>query len=195
MSDKSKESKLMDNAVIYLSGEISPATSERICTQIIQLNIEGKHPFIQMLIDSPGGSLYATFSIIDMMGWSALPIYTTGIGLIASGALMILMAGSKGHRVLTPSTSIMSHRFGGMSMGNYSDMLAKRAQEDLLHKRAVDLYIRCTKVKTAAEVESKLLKDTDCWLTPEEALKYGICDSIHEGHLKEATRDKAQATR
>ena len=83
MSDKDKEPKengLNDYGIIYLSGPINGGTAEGICKQIIEYNIKGEVNQLQMIINSPGGSCPAGFSIIDIMEWSRIPIYTTGIG-------------------------------------------------------------------------------------------------------------------
>jgi ATP-dependent protease ClpP protease subunit len=74
----------------------------------------------------------------------------------------------------------MSHRFWTLTGGNYSGLVARRKIEDLTHRRILDHYIECTKLKDAAEVESQLLRDVDTWLTPREAVEFGVVDRVHE---------------
>ena len=81
--NEKKENGLNDYGIIYISGAINGDTAESVCKEIINLNIKGEVNQIQLIINSPGGSCAAGFSIIDIMEWSRIPIYTTGIGMIA----------------------------------------------------------------------------------------------------------------
>jgi ATP-dependent Clp protease protease subunit len=176
-----RERDLSDNGIIYISGDIDNGTSESVCKEIIEYNIKGEVDHIQMVINSPGGSCPAGFAIIDMMEWSRIPIYTTGIGTIASMGLLIFMSGAKKRRVITERTSILSQRFSWISAGSHSQLLANRKEENLEHNRIIDHYLRYTNIKTRDELESKLLRDVDTWLTPEEAMTYGLVDSVESG--------------
>ena len=169
---------LEDYGIIFVSGPIEQGNAQSVCEKIIQINVAEEADFIQMIINSPGGTCSSGFAIIDLMEWSRLPIYTTGIGMIASMSLGIFMAGERGHRVITPRTSILSHRFSAMSFGNHSELIAKRKEEDLMHGRLLRHYVEHTNLKTEAEVTASLLRDVDTWLTSEEAVKWGIADVI-----------------
>lgn len=181
MADNDKQKKeqgLDDYGIIYLSGPINGGVAEGVCKQIIEYNIKGETSQIQMIINSPGGSCPAGFSIIDMMEWSRLPIYTTGIGMIASMGLLIFMTGEQGRRVITPRTSILSHRFSAFNYGNHSQLIAGRKEEDLEHERILTHYLNYSKIKDKKELEKYLLRDVDTWLSPEEAIEYGVADLI-----------------
>jgi ATP-dependent Clp protease protease subunit len=175
---KGKEQGLKDFGIIYISGAIDGGTSESVCKDIIEYNIRAEVNQIQMVINSPGGSCPAGFSIIDIMEWSRIPIYTTGIGIIASMALLVFMTGEKGRRVITPRTSILSHRFSAFSVGSHSQLIAGRKAEDLEHERILQHYLAYSNIKDTAELEKYLLRDVDTWLTPEEAIQHGIADRI-----------------
>lgn len=151
MSAKEKEREekgLADYGIIYLSGVINEGTAESVCKEIIEYNIKGNINQVQMVINSPGGTCTAGFSVIDIMEWSNIPIYTTGIGIIASMGLLIFMAGEKGHRVITPRTSILSHRFLAMNMGNHCQLIAGRREEDMLNERILNHYMTYLILKT-----------------------------------------------
>jgi ATP-dependent Clp protease protease subunit len=167
--------------ILYLSGEIDGTKSESVCTKIIEMNLRPLD-CIQLILNSPGGSVPDGFAILDVMEWSRLPIRTTGLGMLASMALLIFMAGEKGHRVLTPRVSILSHRFSWWSFGKHSELIARRKEEDLTHARILEHYRRHTKVTTAEELQKTLLGDTDTWLSADEALAYGIADTIENNH-------------
>ena len=178
-TDQQREEKgLNEYGIIYLSGAISDGTAEQICKEIIEHNIKGDIGQIQMIINSPGGSCASGFSIIDIMEWSRIPIYTTGIGIVASMALIIFMTGEKGRRVLTARTSILSHRFSGASFGNHSQLIAGRKEEDMAHDRVIQHYLTYGGVKDRIELEKYLLRDVDTWLTPEEAVQHGLADVV-----------------
>ena len=169
---------LEEHGVIYLSGGIDDGVSETVCKQIIEINLTKTVDCIQMIINSPGGAVSDGFAIIDMMEWSRLPIRTTGLGMIASMGLLVFMAGDKGQRVITPRVSVLSHRYSWWSIGNHSELIAKRKEEDLTHARIVDHYLRHTSLDTVDELHKSLLRDVDTWLTAEDVLKYGIADIV-----------------
>ena len=177
-NNKHQEKGLKDYGIIYLSGAIENGVSENVCKEIIEFNITEKVDHIQLIINSPGGFCPAGFAIIDIMEWSRLPIYTTGIGMIASMGLLVFMTGRKGRRVITPRTSILYHRYSAMTWGNHSQLLAGRKEQDLEHQRIVDHYINYSSMETKEELEKNLLRDVDTWLTPEEAVKFGIADIV-----------------
>jgi len=181
MTEKNKEQQqksLQEYGIIYVSGRINESTAESVCKEIIECNIKAEVNQIQVIINSPGGSCPAGFSIIDIMEWSRIPVYTTGIGMIASMALLLFMTGEKGHRVITPRTSILSHRYSAFSFGNHSQLIAGRKEEDLEHERIINHYLSYSGIKSREELEKFLLKDVDTWLTPEEAIQYGLADVI-----------------
>ncbi len=173
-----KERSLKDLGVIYVSGAIDSSTAEKVCTEIIELNLGSTTDFIQLIVNSPGGTVPDGFAIIDMMAWSKLPIRTTGLGMLGSMGLLVFMAGTSGHRVLTPRTSVLSHRYSWWSVGNHSELIAKRKEEDLTHARIVDHYLRHTAMKDEDELQAKLLRDVDTWLTAAEAVEFGIADIV-----------------
>jgi ATP-dependent Clp protease protease subunit len=173
-----KDNGLNDYGIIYISGGIDGGTAESVCKEIIEYNIKGEVNQLQMIINSPGGSCPAGFSIIDIMEWSRIPIYTTGIGMIASMGLLIFMTGEKGRRVITPRTSILSHRFSAFNFGSHSQLIAGRKEEDLEHERILQHYLTYSNIKDKAELEKYLLRDVDTWLSPDEALQHGLADRI-----------------
>ncbi len=175
---KDKEKELSDYGIIYLSGIIDEEKAEKVCKEIIGYNIKENINQVQMVINSPGGNCPCGFSIIDIMEWSKIPIYTTGIGMIASMGLIIFMTGEKGHRVVTPRTSILSHRFSSVNRGNHSQLIAGRREEDMLHERILNHYINYSNIKDREELEKYLLRDVDTWLSAEEAVRLGIVDVV-----------------
>lgn len=176
--ERDEERKRKLDGLIFLTGGINDGAAAGICKEIIELNMRGEAPWIQMMINSCGGYCTDGFAIVDIMEWSRIPVYTTGIGMIASMGLVVFMAGEKGHRVLTPRTSILSHRYAGGAQGNHSQLVASRKEQDLMHQRIINHYLQHTALKTEKELNAKLLRDVDTWLTPEEAVALGIADIV-----------------
>jgi len=185
--EKRERNSLDDLGVIFLSGNIDAGAAESVCKSIIEMNLSGEHQHIQMIINSAGGECAAGFAIIDMMNWSRLPVYTTGLGMVASMGLLVFTSGQKGRRVITPRPSILSHRFWSLNIGNHSQLLARRKEEDLVHQRILDHYLEHTGVKSVEELETTLLREVDTWLSAEEAVQHGIADSI-DGVRHDATQ-------
>ena len=171
-------SDLGDQGILFLNGEITDESARSICQDIIALNLKGKVPRIQLLVQSQGGSCTAGFAIVDLMEWSRIPVYTTGLGILASMGLLVFMAGHRGHRTLLPRSILLSHRFSTAFAGNHSQLLAARKMQDLVNERIVAHYLAYSNVRDRARLEETLLRDVDTWLTPEEAVEYGLADVV-----------------
>ena len=182
MEDGVKE-LLWQNGVLFLTGEINENIYERIVGEILALNFRKDLERIHLVINSGGGFCKAGFGIISVMEWSVLPVHTTGLGMVGSMALLVFMAGARGHRVIANTTSILSHRYFGGSDGNHSQLLASRKEHDSVHARIIGHYLRYSGVATKEELEQYLLRDVDTWLLPEEALDLGLADSIDSSGL------------
>lgn len=196
MADKETKTKekempgLEEKGVLFLTGEMNDETCGKVINGIIRANMEPQSEFLQLMISSSGGSVHSGFALIDMMRWSRLPVCTTGFGIVASMAVSVLIAGEPGRRVVTPNTTLLTHQFWTHTQDNYAGIVAKRKMEDLTHKRLVDHYLACGFLKTAEEVENKLMNGVDTWLTPQEALDYGLIDQIYQPALKPVQKSR-----
>lgn len=147
---------------------------------IVESNFSESRPdVLTLVVCSAGGELASAFAVIDVMRGSHIPIRTIGLGQIASAGLMIFMAGSKGHRILTPNTSIMSHRFSGGSWGKEHELFAVAKEFDLTSKRIVAHYKKCTGQPENVILE-KLLPPQDIFLSGKEAVALGVADTLQE---------------
>ena len=143
-------------------------------------NNEVKKPKeLNLIICSPGGDLSAAFALIDVMRGSSIPIKTTGLGMIASAGLLIFISGTRGKRLLTPNTSILSHQFSWGSFGKEHELFAAVKEFDLTTKRMIKHYKKCTGLSDK-DIRQYLLPPQDVWLSAPEALKLGICDNVKE---------------
>jgi len=134
---------------------------------------------LQLMINSPGGSLHACFALIDVMKGSRIPIHTIGLGMIASCGILTFMSGAKGHRYLTPNTSILSHQYSWGSKGKEHELFAVVREFELSTERMIKHYKKCTGM-SEKKIREVLLPAEDVWLDAKEAIKYGIADKIKE---------------
>ena len=111
------------------------------------------------------------------MKGSAIPVKTVGLGMIASCGLLTFMSGTKGRRVLTPNTSILSHQYSWGSGGKEHELFARVREFELSTERMINHYKKCTGL-SEKKVRDILLPPEDRWLSAKEAVKYGIADKI-----------------
>ena len=169
---------LIAHGAFLFTGPVN-STSTRIAVEwILAENLsEQRRKFLQLFVNSPGGTVKDSFFLTDTMAASAIPIRTVGIGMVASCGLLIFMAGQKGHRVLTPNTSILSHQFAAGAIGKEHELIASRRRFELTSKRIMDHYRRHTKL-SMAKIRKELMPAEDRWLTANEAVKYHLADKV-----------------
>jgi len=147
---------------------------------IFRHNFSNNQPeSLTMIINSSGGSVTDAFALIDTMRGSGIPIRTIGLGEVSSAALMIFMAGQKGHRLLTPNTAILSHQYSWGKWGKEHELLTAKKAFDLTAKMILDHYKKCTGMNEK-KIREVLLPAHDVWLSAKEAKTFGICDEIRE---------------
>ena len=140
-------------------------------------NKEKKKEELTLGICSRGGDLNACFALVDIMKGSKIPIRTIGMGMIASCGLVIFISGTKGKRVLTPNTSILSHQYSWGAYGKEHELFATVKEYDLTTQRMISHYKKCTGL-SEKDIRKYLLPPHDVWLSAKEAKKLGLCDSI-----------------
>ena len=176
---ESTQTPSVEECGIYLlMDEISDSTCKDVISFIISKNLTKPYPkYLQLVINSGGGDLQAAFALIDTMKGSAIPVRTVGLGCVASAAVLIFISGEKGHRVLTPNTSILSHQFSWGTYGKEHELFATVREYELTTKRMINHYKKCTGL-SEKKIREFLLPAQDIWLSATEAKKLGICDSI-----------------
>jgi len=136
-----------------------------------------KYKELLLMICSDGGNLEQAFALIDVMRSSKVAIKTVGLGSISSAGLMIFLAGTRGRRVLTPNTSILSHQFAWGSQGKVHELFATVKEFQLVEQRMIEHY-RSTTGLDDNTIKQVLLPPQDMYLSADEALSYGICDEV-----------------
>lgn len=176
-----RSNSLTERGVFYLSDEINQSVARDVNTWILDSNFQQKRTYenLTLMITSPGGDLFSAFSIIDVMRASSVPIHTVGLGLIASAGLMIFISGQQGERLITPNTMILSHQWSAGSYGKEHELIAAARGFDMITKRVITHYRKCTKLSEKV-IREKLLPPQDVWVTPEEALEYKLTDKVKD---------------
>ena len=168
-------SRLLEDRIIFLTGEINDQMANTIVAQLIFL--EGKNPDkdIFMYINSPGGSVSAGMAIYDTMQYIKCDVSTICIGMCASMAAFLLAGGKKGKRYALPNSEIMIHQPLGGGQGQATD-ISIIANRLIKVKKKLNKLLANNTSKPLEEIE----KDTerDYFLDPTEALNYGIIDKI-----------------
>ena len=183
MSKEAKESSIKsieDHNYYIFHQEFENESCTSAMKFILERNLARTPPkFMKMIVNSPGGHLSSAFSLIDVMKGSKVPIYTYGLGQIASCGLLTFIAGKKGFRFITENTSILSHQYSWFAFGKEHELMASQKEMDNTSRRIIDHYIKCTGL-SEKDVKKYLLPPEDVWLTAKEAVKYGIADEIIE---------------
>ncbi len=170
-------SRLLEDRIIMLSGEIDDNLANTIVAELIYL--EGKDPDkdICLYINSPGGSVTAGLAIYDTMNYIKCDVSTICIGMAASMGAFILSSGKKGKRFALPNSEIMIHQPLGGAQGQASDIKIQ-ADHILKIKDKLNKILAENTGKAVEEVEKDT--DRDNYLSAEDALNYGIIDKIYK---------------
>jgi ATP-dependent Clp protease protease subunit len=175
---------LVDHGIYVLMDNIDADSVRPVVEWILHENHVRKKKYKELLlmICSNGGNMEDAFALIDVMRSSKIDIKTVGLGSIASCGLMIFLAGTRGRRVLTPNTSILSHQFAWGSSGKMHELFATVKEFQLTEARMIEHYKTSTGLDDEI-IRKVLLPPQDVYLSAQEALQYGICDTIaNPGH-------------
>ncbi len=168
-------SKLLDERIVFLFGEINDEMSASIISQLLLLEAADKEKPIHIYINSPGGSVTAGLAIFDVMHRLSCPIATVAVGQCASMGAFLLAAGTKGKRYALQHSSIMIHQPLGGAQGQASDILIAA---DRIKNIKGELNYLLSQF-TGQPIE-KINTDTDRdnYMSATSALYYGLIDEI-----------------
>ena len=168
-------SRLLEDRIIFLTGEINDAVANTVVAQLIYLEGKDASKDISLYINSPGGSVSAGMAIYDTMNFIKCDVSTICIGMAASMGAFLLAAGTKGKRLALPNSEIMIHQPLGGARGQASDI---KIQADLI-LRTRDTLNRILAENTGKTIE-EIARDTDRdnFMTAEQALAYGLVDKV-----------------
>lgn len=170
-------SRLLDNRIIMLTGEVNDAMASVIIAQLLYLEAQDADKDICLYINSPGGSVSAGLAIYDTMNYIKCDVSTICTGMAASMGAFLLSAGAKGKRYALPNSEVMIHQPLGGTQGQASDILI--AAEHISKTRdRLNTIIANNCGKTVEDVAKDT--DRDNWLSAQEACEYGLIDEVVE---------------
>lgn len=168
-------SRLLDDRIIFLSGEINDAVANTVVAQLIFLEAKDPSKDICLYINSPGGSVSAGLAIYDTMNYIKCDVSTICIGMAASMGAFLLSSGAKGKRYALPNSEIMIHQPLGGAQGQASD-IAIAANHILKTKKKLNSILASNTGRPIEEIERDT--DRDNYLSAEEAKEYGLIDTV-----------------
>lgn len=173
-------SKLLKERIIFITGEINDKVSNLIIAQMLYLEHINHKKDIYLYINSYGGSVSAGISIYDTINFLRSDVSTICIGQAYSIAAFLLSVGTKGKRYSLPNSHIMIHQPIGQCKGQATE-IEIYTKEILKTKKLINHLLSVHTGKDIKIIEQDT--DRDCFLTPIEALEYGLIDKITEKHM------------
>ena len=169
-------SRLLKDRIIFLGGPIVDPIANSVIAQLLFLASRDSNKDIQLYINSPGGVLTSALAIYDTMQYIKCPISTVCIGSAASGAAVLLAAGTKGKRYSLPNAQILLHQVA------VSGVSGEAVEVEIAAKQIIKLKDKVNRIlanHTGQPLE-KVEKDTDrdFYLSAEEAKEYGLIDEV-----------------
>lgn len=171
------EERLAEERIVFLWGEIAPSIAGGLIMRLLELHAKSPGREISLYINSPGGSVDDTLAVYDTMQFLSCDVATYCVGQAASGAAIILAAGTKGKRYALPHSKIMIHQPWGGVTGQASDIQIQ-AEEILKSKKMLNELMAHHTARSIEQIEKETERDR--YLTPTEAKEYGIVDEIVE---------------
>src|SRR5918996_2608540 len=168
-------SRLLKERIVFLGTPVEDEVANVICAQLLFLEAEDPDKDIALYVNSPGGSAYAGMAIYDTMQFVKPDVSTICVGMGMSAAAMILAGGAPGKRLALPNAKVMIHQGSAGFRGTPAD-IEIHAQEVLsMTRRMAEIIAK----HTGQPVEQVMTDiDRDRFMTPAEALEYGLVDQI-----------------
>ena len=168
-------SRLLNERIIFLGEEVNEHTANIVVAQLLYLAYDDPVADISLYSNSPGGSVYDGMAIYDTMQLIKPDVATYGIGLQASMGAFLLSSGAKGKRYCLPHAKVMIHQPSSGTRGKVTDM-----EIDLRESLEVKEMLAKILAKNTGQKLAKVKADMerDYWMSPDEALKYGLIDEV-----------------
>ncbi|MCL1836406.1 MAG: ATP-dependent Clp protease proteolytic subunit [Treponema sp.] len=166
--------KMLKTRTILLSGTIQKELAERTIRQLILMEALGDDP-VRIFIDSPGGDADAGYAIFDMIRFIRPPVWTIGMGLVASAAAIIQLAAPRERRVGLPNSHYLIHQPLSGIRGVATDIEIHARELDKLREKINRLIAEETG-NPPEQVENDT--DRDYWMSAQEAVKYRLINKV-----------------
>ena len=182
-------SRMLKERIIFVVGPINDAVSSVVCAQLLFLEADNPTKDIAMYINSPGGIVTSGMAMYDTMEYIRPEVSTVCIGQAASMGSLLLTAGAKGKRYSLPHSKIMIHQPSGGYQGQATDIEIHAKEILATRARLNEVYVKHTG-QSLEKIEAAM--DRDNFLTPPDALAFGLIDEVVEKRLVEAGDEDAK---
>lgn len=170
-------SRLLKERIIFLGEEVNDVSANLVVAQLLFLESEDPSKDISLYINSPGGSISAGMAIYDTMQYIKCDVSTICVGMAASMGAFLLAGGTKGKRKALPNAEILIHQPLGGAQGQATEI-------EIAARRIIRTKERMNRLlaQNTGKSYEDLVKDTDRdnWMTAQEAVEYGLIDSVVE---------------
>ena len=170
-------SRLLKDRIIFLGEEVTDVSANLVVAQMLFLEAEDPGKDIHFYINSPGGSVSAGFAIYDTMQYIKCDVSTICIGMAASMGALLISGGAKGKRLALPNAEIMIHQPSGGARGQETEI--RIVAENILKTRnKLNEILAANTGKSVEEISRDTERDN--YMTAQEAVAYGLIDSVVE---------------
>jgi ATP-dependent Clp protease, protease subunit len=175
-------SRLLRERIVFLGREVDDQLANLVAAQLLFLDADDPGKDIFLYVNSPGGSAYAGMAIYDAMQYVRSDVSTVCLGMGMSAAAMILCGGAAGKRFALPNAKIMIHQGSAGFRGTPADIQIAAREVLSMTRRMAELIA----LHSGREIDQVLSDiDRDRFMTPEEAVSYGLVDGIIAGRATE----------
>ncbi|MDC7294863.1 MULTISPECIES: ATP-dependent Clp endopeptidase proteolytic subunit ClpP [unclassified Butyrivibrio] len=175
-------SRLLKERIVFLGEEVNATSASIVVAQLLFLEAEDPNKDIHMYINSPGGEITSGMAIYDTMHYIKCDVSTICIGMAASMGAFLLAGGAKGKRMALPNAEVMIHQPLGGTQGQATE-IEIAAKHILRTKEKLNRMLAENTGKPYEQIAADTERDN--WMSAQEALDYGLIDSIIENRPSE----------
>ena len=176
-------SRLLMDRIVFLGAPIDDNVANIIIAQLLFLDAEGPEKDIFIYLNSPGGSVYSGLAIYDTIQHLRAPVATYCVGMAASMAAVLMACGAKGKRNALPNSRLMIHQPSAGAQGTASDIEIAAKEIVYTRERLNEILAKHTG-QTVERIREDV--DRDRFMSPVEAVEYGLIDRVLEGPVSDA---------
>ncbi len=168
-------SRLLNERIVFLGTPVTDDIANLVVAQLLHLQAEDPDKDISLYVNSPGGSVYAGLAIYDTMQYIKPDVSTICVGMAMSMGSILLCGGAKNKRSALPNAKVMIHQGSAGFQGTPADIEIHAREVLALRRRMAEIYSEHTNVPVE-QVEKDI--DRDRFMTPTEAVAYGLVDDV-----------------
>ena len=168
-------SRLLRERIVFLGTEVEDTSANLIAAQLLFLEADNPDKDIELYVNSPGGSAYAGMAIYDAMQHVKADVSTICYGIGMSAAAMITTGGAVGKRFALPHAKLMIHQGSAGYRGTPADIQIAAKEVAATTRQMAEIIAR----HATRDVEQVMQDiDRDRFMTPQEAVEYGLIDAV-----------------